>query len=60
MAHVLAERDGSWIVFLSERGGESSPVRFESEHEACTHLLGRVAAELAERLADGPFCLGLP
>jgi hypothetical protein len=49
IAHVLAKRDASWVVFLSERGGESSPVHFTSEHDACRYLLGCIFESLARR-----------
>jgi hypothetical protein len=49
LAHVLAQRDSRWVVFLSERGTESDVAEFEDEHEACIHLLGRVCLELIER-----------
>jgi hypothetical protein len=56
LAHVLDHRGSSWVVFLSERGGESDPVEFADEHDACVHLLGRVCLELFERdrLRVGP------
>src|SRR4051794_35690948 len=49
LAHVLASETGRWRVFLSERGGESDAMLFDSEHEACIALFGRVCLELAER-----------
>ena len=49
LAHVLAHRDGGWVVFLSERGGESDAVEFANEHEACVFILGRMFLELVER-----------
>jgi hypothetical protein len=49
LAHVIARQDGAWIVFLSERGGESDTVDFVSEHDACVHLLGRITLELIDR-----------
>ena len=49
LAHVLAKRDDGWVVFLSERASESSPVHFTSEHNACIYLLGCVFRELADR-----------
>jgi len=49
LAHVLG-RDGSrWVVFLSERGGQSDRISFADEHQACIHLLGRICGELIER-----------
>ena len=49
LAHVLAERDDRWVVFLSERGGESSPVEFDDEYDACLFLFGCVCAALANQ-----------
>jgi hypothetical protein len=49
LAHVLAKRGHGWVVFLSERAGESSPVQFTSEHDACTYLLGCLVETLARR-----------
>jgi hypothetical protein len=49
LAHVLDKRDDGWVVFLSERAGESSPVRFTDEHDACTFFLGCVFETLARR-----------
>jgi hypothetical protein len=49
LAHVLARSEGRWVVFLSERGGESDRIEFSEEHDACIYLLGSVANELAER-----------
>jgi hypothetical protein len=49
LAPVLAKRDDGWVVFLSERRGESSPVQFTSEHDACRYLLGCIFESLAHR-----------
>jgi hypothetical protein len=49
LAEVLTREDTGWAVFLSERGEQTDRVEFRSEHDACIHLLGRVAAELIER-----------
>jgi hypothetical protein len=49
LAHVLAQRDGRWVVFLSEHGGESDVATFADEHDACIQLLGRITLELADR-----------
>jgi hypothetical protein len=49
LAHVIASRGHRWIVFLSERGGESGPREFDDEDVACTYFLGRVMTDLAER-----------
>jgi hypothetical protein len=49
LAHVLDRRGDGWVVFLSERGGESGAVAFDSEHVACAYLLGRVFGDLAEQ-----------
>jgi hypothetical protein len=49
LAHVIAHRDDSWVVFLSERGGESGAVAFDDERVACTYLLGRITASLVSR-----------
>lgn len=47
LANVLRHDGDRWIVFLSERGGESDRVEFQDEHHACVHLLGRVCLTLA-------------
>jgi hypothetical protein len=49
LATVLASENGRWRVFLSERGGETDAALFDSEHEACIALFGRVCLDLAER-----------
>jgi hypothetical protein len=49
LAHVLAERNGRWVVFLSERGTESDSTDFADEADACFVMLGRVCADLAHR-----------
>jgi hypothetical protein len=49
LAHVLGREGSDWVVFLSERGGQSDRVDFPDEHEACIHLLGRIFVDLAER-----------
>jgi hypothetical protein len=49
LAHVLARRDSQWVVFLSERAGESGAVVFDDEHRACIHLLGCIFVSLVER-----------
>ena len=49
LAHVLAEENGRWRVFVSERGDESGAMEFSNEREACTFLLGRICLELVER-----------
>lgn len=46
LANVLAREGPSWVVFLSERGGRSSPISFNREHDACEHLMGRIALDL--------------
>lgn len=48
LSHVLAREGDAWVIFLSERGGESDRIDFSDEHEACIHLLGRICLELAE------------
>ena len=60
LANVLAREDSGWVVFLSERGGRSSPIAFTSEHDACEHLMGRIALDLAgmhrlKVLPEGPL-----
>jgi hypothetical protein len=47
LANVLAREGSGWVVFLSERGGRSSPIEFTREHDACEHLMGRIALDLA-------------
>jgi hypothetical protein len=49
LAHVLAREGSRWVVFLSERGGQSDRSEFTDEHEACVNLLGRIFLELADR-----------
>jgi hypothetical protein len=49
LANVLAREGSEWVVFLSERGGQSGRIVFASEHDACEHLFGRIALELADR-----------
>lgn len=49
LAHVLAQRDGKWVVFLSERGTESDVAEFSDEHNACVYFFGRICLELVER-----------
>lgn len=49
LAHVLAREQAGWVVFLSERGGRSGRIEFSREHDACQHLFGRIALDLAER-----------
>jgi hypothetical protein len=49
LAHVLAHRNGKWVVFLSERGTESAPVEFSDEDTACVYLFGRICHDLVER-----------
>jgi hypothetical protein len=49
LAHVLAREQAGWVVFLSERGGRSGPIEFTREHDACQHLMGRIALDLIER-----------
>jgi hypothetical protein len=49
LAHVLGREGSRWVVFLSERGGQSDRIDFGNEHEACVHLLGRIFLELVER-----------
>jgi hypothetical protein len=56
LANVLAREQEGWVVFLSERGGRSGPIEFSREHDACEHLFGRIALDLADmhRLAVFP------
>jgi hypothetical protein len=49
LAHVLAHEGSKWVVFLSERGGQSDRAEFDDEHEACVNLFGRICLELVER-----------
>lgn len=49
LAHVLAREGSRWVVFLSERGGQSDRAEFDDEHDACMNLFGRVCLELVER-----------
>ena len=51
LANVLAREDERWVVFLSERGGQSGRIEFTSEHDACEHLMGRIALDLVDRRA---------
>ena len=38
-AYVLERRCAEWAVYYSERGLRSSEVVFQTEDEACSHLL---------------------
>lgn len=49
LAHVLGREGSRWVVFLSERGGQSDRSEFDDEHSACMNILGRIFLELAER-----------
>ncbi len=51
LAHVLAREGSGWVVFLSERGGQSGRIEFSREHDACEHLMGRIALDLVDRRA---------
>ena len=37
--YVLALGEGGWSVYYSERGERTGQAHFETEHEACDHLL---------------------
>ena len=37
--YVLERRPDGWLVYYSERGVRTAETRFESEDEACGHLL---------------------
>jgi hypothetical protein len=56
LAHVIVRRGTKWIVFLSERGGESSPRVFDGEDVACIYLFDQVTGDLADagQLHIGP------
>lgn len=41
-AYVLERRPSDWAVYFSERGLRSGEVVFQSEDEACAHLLDLV------------------
>lgn len=41
-AYVLKSSAGKWITFFSERGTRSSERLFDTEDEACRHLLSLV------------------
>jgi hypothetical protein len=49
LAHLLARENGKWVIFLSERGGQSDRAEFSDEHEACLQIFGRICLELVER-----------
>jgi hypothetical protein len=49
LAHVLARENSQWVVFLSEREGQSGRREFPEEHDACVHLFGRICTELVDR-----------
>ncbi len=56
-AIVLDHRVGGWVVFYSERGGESTLLRHATEDAACRDLLDRLsmtARPIAEHPADEP------
>lgn len=40
--HVLDHRSTGWFVFYSERGGEFSVRRFETESGACAEIYARL------------------
>jgi hypothetical protein len=48
-AYVLEERANAWGVYYSERGLRSNEVVFESEDEACRHLLDLLLADSTTR-----------
>ncbi len=49
LANVLPQEGPGWVVFLSERGGQSGRIEFTNEHDACEHLMGRIALDLVDR-----------
>jgi hypothetical protein len=49
LAHVLAREASGWVVFLSERGGQSGRREFASERDACTYLFGLICHDLVRR-----------
>lgn len=44
-AHVMDLRPEGWVVFYSERGGESSVAVHRDEADACADLLARVTSD---------------
>jgi hypothetical protein len=44
-AMVMDRRPEGWVVFYSERGGESSPAVHDDEANACADLLARLVRE---------------
>lgn len=48
-AYVLERRSSEWAVYYSERGLRSSEVVFETEDDACAHLLDLVLRDSTTR-----------
>jgi hypothetical protein len=48
--YILEERYGIWRVFYSERGVESQLAEFETESDACEHLLSLLLLDSTTRL----------
>ncbi len=49
--YVLAVEDGGWVVYYSERGEAVGKTWFETEDEACSHLLLRLVEDPSTREA---------
>ena len=48
-AYVLTVRAGGWATFYSERGHEVSRREFDTEDEACAHLLDLILRDPTTR-----------
>lgn len=48
-AYVIERRPNDWSVYYSERGLRSGEVVFQSEDEACAHLLDLVLRDSTTR-----------
>ena len=48
-AYVLERRSSDWAVYYSERGLRSGEVVFETEDDACSHLLDLLLRDSATR-----------
>jgi hypothetical protein len=47
--YVLSEGPNGWEVYYSERGERTGVVRFDTEDEACDHLLMRLVRDPTTR-----------
>jgi hypothetical protein len=47
--YVLSKEENRWLVYYSERGHRNGLRGFDTEEEACQHLLNTVLADPATR-----------